>query len=419
MSEPQLNEIAQDLKTRRNALLKKAVHGNKTSAKRGVLDRMFSLAFRGFVYPQIWEDPDIDLAALEITPEKRIVTISSGGCNILNYLLADPEKIDAVDLNPAHLALAKLKLAGAKYLDQYNDFFRMFGEADTPLNVQTYDLKLRDHLDAESRAYWDSKAPFLGRRINYFANNVYSYGLLGRFIGTVHWMTKLYGQDLNKLLQAENIQDQRRLFEETISPIFDKKIVRALCKMPVSLYGLGIPPAQFDDLMKSAKGDMAALLKSRVERLACDFPISDNYFAWQAFGRGYDRNFRQALPKYLKPENFATLKQKTDRVQTHLMTMTDYLASQREESIDAFVLLDAQDWMSDAQVTDLWLEILRTARPEARVIFRTAGEESHLPSALPQNLLSLWDYKAEQSLDLTAKDRSSIYGGFHLYVLKS
>ena len=36
-------------------------------------------------------------------------------------------------------------------------------------------------------------------------------------------------------------------------------------------------------------------------------------------------------------------------------------------SFDRYVLLDAQDWMGDADLTKLWSEITRTARPGARV----------------------------------------------------
>ncbi len=35
---------------------------------------------------------------------------------------------------------------------------------------------------------------------------------------------------------------------------------------------------------------MALVLRSRLEKLACGFPLTDNYFAWQAFGRGYSGN---------------------------------------------------------------------------------------------------------------------------------
>jgi S-adenosylmethionine-diacylglycerol 3-amino-3-carboxypropyl transferase len=82
------------------------------------------------------------------------------------------------------------------------------------------------------------------------------------------------------------------------------------------------------------------------------------------------------------------------------------------------VLLDAQDWMTDAQLDALWTEITRTARPGARVIFRTAAEPSLLPGRLAPELLDRWHYAAETSLALAQRDRSAIYGGFHFYVLK-
>jgi S-adenosylmethionine-diacylglycerol 3-amino-3-carboxypropyl transferase len=83
------------------------------------------------------------------------------------------------------------------------------------------------------------------------------------------------------------------------------------------------------------------------------------------------------------------------------------------------VLLDAQDWMSDDQLTELWSEITRTARPGARVIFRTAGEASILPGRVRPDILERWTYESERSRILGYMDRSAIYGGFHLYQLKA
>ena len=73
--------------------------------------------------------------------------------------------------------------------------------------------------------------------------------------------------------------------------------------------------------------------------------------------------------------------------------------------------------MSDLQLNDLWREITRTARPGARVIFRTAAEPSLLPGRVDEPVLAQWRYETEVSRDLTRRDRSAIYGGFHLYVL--
>ena len=98
--------------------------------------------------------------------------------------------------------------------------------------------------------------------------------------------------------------------------------------------------------------------------------------------------------------------------------MTELLAAKPASSVDRFVLLDAQDWMSDAQLNALWFEITRTAAPGARVIFRTAGEENLLAGRVDASLLRRWDYREAESKVLHARDRSSIYGGFHLHVLK-
>jgi S-adenosylmethionine-diacylglycerol 3-amino-3-carboxypropyl transferase len=75
--------------------------------------------------------------------------------------------------------------------------------------------------------------------------------------------------------------------------------------------------------------------------------------------------------------------------------------------------------MTDEQLGALWSEIARTARPGARVIFRTAGEETILPGRVPDAILQRFAYDRRSCRALTLKDRSSIYGGFHLYTLAS
>ena len=75
------------------------------------MDRLFAKLFDGLVYAQIWEDPEVDAEALQLGRSSRIVAIASGGCNVMSYAAANPSRILAVDLNPAHVALLKLKVA--------------------------------------------------------------------------------------------------------------------------------------------------------------------------------------------------------------------------------------------------------------------------------------------------------------------
>ena len=85
--------------------LKQAVRRHRALSREGLLESMFERLFRGLVYTQIWEDPEIDLEALALGPDCHVVAIASGGCNVLSYLTADPARITAVDLSLAHVAL--------------------------------------------------------------------------------------------------------------------------------------------------------------------------------------------------------------------------------------------------------------------------------------------------------------------------
>jgi S-adenosylmethionine-diacylglycerol 3-amino-3-carboxypropyl transferase len=396
--------------------LGKAVRRSRTFSRTGMLEVLFTWAFRTLVYPQIWEDPDIDMEALAITPECHVVTIASGGCNVLSYLLAGPRSITAVDLNVAHVALNRLKLAAARRLPNWDAFFRFFGRADEAGNIDLYWWYLSDRLDGETRAYWEGRGLFgLGRRrISMFAHNFYRHGLLGRFIGLGHAVARAYGVDPRKILRARSLAEQRSIYQETLAPLFDKRFVRWAVDNQLALFGLGIPPAQYAALA-TAGDSMAAVLRSRVEKLTCDFSIADNYFTWQAFGRAYDD--AGPLPPYLSRGNFELVRARADRVTVVNRSFTEHLQSCPDGSVDRFVLLDAQDWMSDQQLAELWREITRTARPGARAIFRTAAEASPLPGRVEDRVLRRWRYEEELSRDFTARDRSAIYGGFHLYIL--
>jgi S-adenosylmethionine-diacylglycerol 3-amino-3-carboxypropyl transferase len=160
---------------------------------------------------------------------------------------------------------------------------------------------------------------------------------------------------------------------------------------------------------------MAMVVRERLRKLLCDFDLGDNYFAWQALTRGYNPDGNGPLPPYLQRRYFDTVRARAGRLDVRQISMTKFLAELPTGSLDRYVLLDAQDWMTPSQLTSLWHEITRTARPGARVIFRTAGAPSILPAKLDANILRRWTYQERQSLDLFKRDRSAIYGGFHLY----
>ena len=395
--------------------LAKAVHQNRALSRAGMSERLFTWLFSGLVYPQIWEDPEVDMAAMELAEGQRIVAIASGGCNVLAYLTRGPAAIDAVDLNPAHIALNRLKLAAVARLPQQADLMRFFGGDGHAANVAAYDRFLAPHLDRATRAYWEARTWRGRRRIAVFTRNFYRTGLLGLFIAAGHRVARLHGVDVSRIMEAPTLSAQRRFFEAEIAPLFERPLIRFALGRKASLFGLGIPPAQYDRLL-SAGSDMAEVLKARLEKLSCGFPLDENYFAWQAFARRYPRVGDAALPAYLEPAHFDTIRRHAGRVRLHQRDVTSLLRQKAAAAVDRFVLLDAQDWMTDRQLTELWTEITRTAAPGARVIFRTAAAPSLLPGRIPAHVLDAWTYEEDASHALSARDRSAIYGGFHLYV---
>jgi hypothetical protein len=145
-----------------SAQLGAAIHQNSALNATSLLERLF----QGLVYPQIWEDPVVDMKALALQPGEHVFCIASGGCNAMSYLVAQPGTVTAVDLSQA-------------------EFFASFGQANRPENIAIYDRVLVARLDSKTRAYWEGRA--LGRRrISMFARGFHKFGLLGRFLAVVH-----------------------------------------------------------------------------------------------------------------------------------------------------------------------------------------------------------------------------------------
>lgn len=394
------------------SLINEAVFGHQSQAKPSFLDRVFARMFSGLVYTQIWEDPYIDLEAMAIEPHHRIVTISSAGCNALNYLLANPAAVNVVDLNGAHLSLLELKIAALKGMDRYSDFERFFAQATDKANIEIYDRVLRWQLSTTARVYWNSVVN-KKRRIEMFKNGFYRYGLLGQFIRFMKLYARLHGVNLNDWTECKNHAEQIRWFDDNAPKLFNGPLIQILCRSPIVLYHLGIPPRQYNELCDGHPKQMAQILKERARALLTTGTVDENYFAWQATSGAY--RLGGPYPPYLKADNFEKLTQRHDRITLHQTGFRQFLQTIPDQSVDRFVLLDAQDWMDDSEIARLWAEMSRTARAGARIIFRTAGEKWRAGDRLPATLKRGWATDETRNKALTKRDMSGIYGRFHLY----
>jgi len=394
-------------------LIADAVRNSRDEAEATVWDRLFAYWFRRLVYTQIWEDPVADLAALRLPLGSTIVTISSGGCNALSYLTAQPAQVYAVDLNEAHLSLLKLKLAGIHAFSDYAEFWRFFGEAASPSNSELYRERLRPMLDAQARAYWD-KRNIIGRpRHAYFTDGFYRHGMLGRFIGLAHLAAKVAGIDLSALLNGKRDAPERVEALNRLDRLFHSPLARLITGTPALLFSLGIPPQQ--RALLGGGAPLNQVLHERLLRLINGHPNETNYFAWQALHRGYSGPGDRCLPPYLQRSQYERMRNGAGLIIPAHANLRLFLESLPAREVDAVILLDSQDWMARDEIRALWNAIDRTGSDHVRVIFRTAGVESPLEGEELASLRQIWRRDEERSAIGFAQDRSGIYGGFHCY----
>jgi S-adenosylmethionine-diacylglycerol 3-amino-3-carboxypropyl transferase len=395
-------------------LIADAVRNSRTQEEATVWDRIFAFWFRRLVYTQIWEDPEADLAALQLPLGSTIVTISSGGCNALSYLTAQPAQVYAVDLNQAHLSLLKLKLAGIRAFSKYSDFWQFFGEAASPANAQLYRYWLRPLLDSEARAYWDRRNSIGRPRYAYFTNGFYRHGMLGRFIGLAHLVAKLARVDLAVLLTGDTDSPERIAALARLDWLFHSPLARMMTRTPALLFSLGIPPQQ--RALLGADAPLNEVLHERLLRLINGHPNETNYFAWQALHRSYPGPGDRCLPPYLQRSQFARMRNDAGLIIPVHANLRQFLEGLPAREVDAVVLLDSQDWMAPEEIRALWDTIDRAGGDSVRIIFRTAGTESPLESEELAPLREIWLRDDERSDIGFQLDRSGIYGGFHCYV---
>ena len=116
---------------------------------------MTSIGRKKIIYNISWEDPAIDHTVMHMKDDDVVLTISSAGCNVLDYLCEGPKKIIAVYLNWAQLHTLELKLAGIRCLT-WDEFFAIWGRSDYQVFKSVYKSKLRPLLAKEAAEFWDA-----------------------------------------------------------------------------------------------------------------------------------------------------------------------------------------------------------------------------------------------------------------------
>ncbi|MEI8374059.1 MAG: BtaA family protein [Planctomycetota bacterium] len=372
------------------------------------------------VYNTCWEDPRLDRQALKLTPDDTILVITSAGCNALDYALAGPKQVVAVDMNPRQNALLDLKLAGIRNL-QYEDFFAMFGIGRLPGAKKIYEDKLRPALSEWPQRYWDRWIDFFdpkNRRPFYFRGTCGTFAMLINFY--INRVAKLRPY-FNDLLQCATVAQQQDIYDRCLRERFWSKSMRFALRRDTILSLLGVPQAQRHQIETQYRGGISQFVQDCVETVFARLPLSDNYF-WRVYMTGHYTP--ECCPEYLKPENFQKLHDGlADRVQTYTDSVEGFLVKD-PRPISRFVLLDHMDWLSTRRLPLLaqeWQWILRRAAPGARILWRSAGMRTEfvdqariVVDGKSRSVGELLTYDRSLAEELHAQCRVHTYGSFHI-----
>lgn len=386
--------------------------------------QFFSKAFQGILYNQIWEDPEIDLAALKLEENSKVLAISSGGCNGLNYLTKCPEKVSLVDIQQDHLHIARIRALAARAAPTYQHLFDFMAVGKGVKNIHFYQHHIAPHLSAEEKHYWQSPMQQLWKRykhrIDIFEKGFYPASKAALVARMIFPLLGIKRSRVREFLKFSDTKEQTIYFDAIILPKILKRWRHLLFKLPALCAFLGVHPNQIKILQDETNLSLKDLFIERVRQTLTDTPCYRNYFAWQILLAQYNLDCQEALPLYLQEKNFDLIKQQLNhqKLDHSYGSIVKKVADSQPGDYNRFVLLDAQEWMSQEDITALWQNIIRVGGPGARIIFRTGTLKSYLADQLPVHLMEKLYYHEEQSRTLFKKDRLKVYGGFHCYEVR-
>ena len=349
-------------------------------------------------YSVVWEDWLCLQQGLQIEDGDDVLSVTSAGDNVLALLLQNPRSVTAVDMNPAQTAFLELKLAGIRSLS-HQQFAGLIGVRPHGDRIALYE-KARPHLSTVSRSFWDENTSLLidgacrcGRLERY----------ISRFPGEV--MASLVAPDVvGRLLNAETLAEQRAIYEnELATPDFVAAFETYFGRENMAKNGRD--PAQFRHV---EEGNVGRYFYKRFRYACTELPLAGNFYVELFLTSRY--NNLEAGPEYLRPGNFARLKQLVDRVEPVTGELEEIIRAAKPGRFNKANFSDVFEYMSQPLADALFEAMASSFRAGGRLCYWNLLVPRHRPAPLEGRIERL----SELSDSLWRQDRSWFYRAFHV-----
>lgn len=347
-------------------------------------------------YANCWEDAKILLQGLDIKEGQVGLSIGSGGDNSLALLLAKPNQVYVIDLNPTQLFCIEVKIKAIQTFP-YDTLLEFLGIRPCPCRLALFEA-LKDKLSPKTYSYFKANPHLIAGGL------VHAGKFEGYFQVFRRWVCPLFSrdQDLKDFCHLTRKADQAAFYQKHINnrrfqAIFDLyfgiKVMGALGR-----------DASFYDHVK-AKENVAGDIKARFEYGISHTANGDNPYLHYILKGNFSK---QALPLYLRPDYYPIIKANLDRIvlcQAGLMDLDPDL------KFDFFNLSDIFEYVSDREFAAHSRKLWHLAKPGARIAYWNMQNQRYLPrSGFVQD--------RPLSQDLFRQNQSFFYRDFYIYYRK-
>jgi S-adenosylmethionine-diacylglycerol 3-amino-3-carboxypropyl transferase len=352
------------------------------------------------LYGQNWEDSAIELAALKVGPDDRVVAIGGAGCTVLSLLAQRPRQLYAVDRNAAQLHLLRLKLAAVSRLEPRHATAFLGGTEDNR-RLATFQV-LAPYLDADAAQFWAAHADKIkcgvisqGRVERYFA-------VIRRLLRLIHSRSRI-----EQVFEQSSLEAQQHFYQDHWNS-FGWRALFALAHK--KMLDRVLDPAFYQYV--DGRG-LSRDLRERAERCMTTLPVGNNYFlSWILRGR-YGSG-EEAWPEYLKSAASTPLRTQQGALHIVEADLAAFLRTQPDSSADKLYLSNVSEWLADRDLGPFFSEVARVARDGATVCYRALMADRPLPASVGR----LFDENSAESAKFAARDRAFINVGFHVLTVR-
>ncbi len=332
-------------------------------AERAVVERVVlpDAVVDKLYFAQVREDPVLEIEALAPAAGETLVVVGSGGCTALSLLAAGAGQVVAVDLNRAQNSLTELKAAamGTLTADEVVGFLGGVPMAEDDRR-RCYQ-RVAPSLGSQARDWWDAHPGPIGK-------GVLGSGVTERFIGGVMEVVKKGihpRRRVRRLLACRTLDEQRAFYRRE----WDTRRWRLLFTLLLNraVFRKTYHPAFFEHVDNPS---FARHFQALAEHSLTEVPVATNYFVHFMLTGAYPVAVPGGLPPYLAPEGAAVVASALDRLTLVDGGYTSYLRTRPDASVHGFAISNILEWFTPEQSDELFAEVVRTAVPGARFVFR-------------------------------------------------